>query len=1242
MFETLESVYKSTDASEITDALVLIQLRDWFTFVCEFDPLTCEPISTGTDELFAKILQYDDATNNIQDRLGRVLEHTHEALKNILLEIKTQILREHITLPVYAVRETDSKSIQWIARKTGRTIREKLSGNPYLLAVNKRMSANISENRLLKVFVDRFEYFVQLRNEFVARTKTQDKYTEVIDDLLGLIQRWKSGDEYDEIGEWKNPPPNNTLLENRNYRKILDAWNWLNTIDDDVVKDFWRMDRDTTTMLVCQILAELSDLQNVRILQFPVQPQYDNFSFDDLTGVIGVNLATNENITYQKEKDNIIISCGQNEKMFPLESKVKASTIFQNSDIITSIHIKAIIGNTEKKSGITLPNFTGKHAVIDLCSVRPSLVIDKNAEIDLSFRLLVQLYVMKEGEQLLDCKNSTAVMLRQDNTTIGMSELFLNKTDISIAKKSHAKSQAAKLFCKTLKENINTQKLTYLLPDCVDDFEIETLRRSINFYFPDVEPLPRSIAAVLAWQSSETFSQYKIQPDDTILVMENVGEHFCVSRIVCKKDKQLAKDIPQTLGFYWERHPILEFDSPFFPVVKKILAESSSADIADILLNLFTQEDLIVEAGKLSFYSADLQQWIHIENIDILIKKIKQNLSVGNFQNFIEQFNDSINGLKRIHILQFGNFQIPQNIFSNKKIRFINFEDSILHGGIVHEQWSAKTEQPLWKDHLPNLSLRAGMQSIDLVKNETLIPQRKKTINIPVRAKFGLPKNQKTMRFELIQGDKKSGQQFEAYLQSKHFPLHQDVECELKMTFTYGADNPYELKFVPLNPQQAGFQSVTAEWRYVDKNREEDIDSLPVPEFPKCYTWEELQNFKGEKRGVSNLLEWIESSIERLFTSPKRYCETITTNWKESIDKKGKTYYHCTTQNKTWIASFHFVNDYLDQYLPTVGESVYFSYYNERIDNVVSAKHEQEFIERQIQKRLEKLDISKLHSWRFPLYTVWRGHTLHDSDIPKTFKKNIETAIKKFDEILDSDKYSDELKDELLFFLSFFGNDMPNNAKERIREIIQQEKWGQYYHHIENAISVYDTEWKQQILKQVTELLEAHNIIAIKILATICWRSESNVFAIQLSNERLSILFAMSEKFIQKLANFDKRKIENLLKIDKKKFENETLEPITACLELLLALIRLRKSPDEKLKRLLTPRAEITRQFLELLDKLTRVLNEKHLTLKSQLQLQIDKSLEHKDIPDLIYALQFYLSGETGTNTIRIIGVKED
>jgi hypothetical protein len=1106
-FQTLEEIYERISEQKV---ISLLQLRDWFTSVCVFDPLTCEPETTGTDELLKRIREYKDG-NKMRDRLGRVLKHSLEALKNILLEMRTQIIREHAKLPIYAVREVDSTSIQWLSRKTGRTIREKLSGNPDLWAGHKRMSADTSENRLLKMFVNRLEPLLLIRIE----TKQQDEYAGAIEEILGLILQWKNSDEYAEIGEWKNPPPNNTLLENRNYRKILDAWNWLNAIDDDVAKDFERMNRDTTTMLVWRILAELSDLQNVRILQFPVQPQYDNFLFDNLTGVIGINLTTNENITYQKEKDNIIIRCGQNEKMFQLESNVNASAVFQNSSIITSNYVKAIIGNTEKRSGMTAPNLTGKHAVIDLCSIRPSLVIDKNAAIDLHFRLLSQYYLAADGEHLLDCKDSDAVLLHRDNATIGMSELFFNKTDFPPAKKS----QSAKLFCQILREHIKTETLTYLLPDCIDDFEIETLRKSINFYFPNAEPLPRSIAAVLAWQASPAFQKYGIKNGNTIFIMENIAQCFIITRIECKHSKQLEKDIPQTLGFYWERYPVVEFDSPFFPVVKKILAENSSAEIANVLLNLFQQEDLITEAGKLSFYSTDLQQWIHIPSLKEWREKFKSHLTSQNFQQFNKQFSKAIKNLRVIYFFQIGSplFKLPRDSLNFQNTRNIFFNDSILHGALVLKAWQTKTEEPLWKDHLPNLSLQAGLQSIDLVKNETLIPQRKKSIPIQISERFVLPSGKQHYRFELIQGDKKSGQQFEAYLQSKHFPLHQDVECKLKMTFIYGADNPYELKFVPLKPQQTGFQSVTAEWR-LKKFVPIDLDTLPIPPFPTE------------------------------ISSQQRQCDIITSEWKQ--DRNG--YDYCSTQKELRI--------YRDRFICNT-------------DNI--------------------------------------GNGTHITYILKTSEKNGQLQNKAL-----------AIKKRL--------------SCEQAIELIEQD---------DNEISIYrwdiaslieDAEKKNQLLLFVY-LLEnvdkrnKHNIL--RILSIAFWRSKNLILRPEFSAAQIIDVLQALENYIDWAISRKERADR-----DEKEERNIKSKILTGCLELLLAILRTRASNNKEIKEILAPNKKRTNDFIKLLNK----IRELKLPLRSRISLQVDQPEQFRDIPNLLYAVQMYLTGDTGANTIRILQVKDE
>jgi hypothetical protein len=1116
-FQTLEEIYEHISEPK---AASLLQLRDWFTFVCVFDPLSCEPEVTGTDELLQRIREYKDV-NKMRDRLGRVLKHSLEALKNILLEMRTQIIREHSKLPIYAVQEVDSASIQWLSRKTGRTIREKLSGNPYLLAVHKRMSADTSENRLLKMFINRLEPLLLTRIE----TKQQDEYADAIEEILGLIQQWKNSDDYTGIGEWKNPPPNNTLLENRNYRKILDAWNWLSTIDDDVAKDFERMNCDTTTMLIWRILAELSDLQNVRILQFPVQPQYDNFSFGNLTGVIGINLATNENITYQKEKDNIIIRCGQNEKTFSLESKVKVPDVFLSSDIITSTHIKKLLRITELKraSAKTFQEFSGKHCAIDLCSIRPLFMIDKKAEINLPFRFLTQHHVTQDDEYLLDCKNSEAVMLRHDNVTIGMSELFFNKTDFPPAKKS----QSAKLFCQILREHIKTETLTYLLPDCIDDFEIETLRKSINFYFPNAEPLPRSIAAVLAWQALPTFQKYGIKKGNTILIMEDAGQHFTLTKIECKYNPQLKKDIPQTLGFYWERHPVIEFDSPFFSVVKKIFAESSSVEIADVLLNLFQPEDLIAESDKLSFYSTDLLQWIHTPSLKEWREKLKSHFTSQSFQQFDKQFSKAIKNLRGfIYFFQIGSplFRLPQDFLKFQYTRNIFFNDSILHGATILQNWQEQTEEPIWKDHLPNLSIVIPFQNdFPLVHNETLVPQRKKKIQIAVKNNFELPKGQKEYHFGLKQGEGKTRQQFEAFLQHKLFPLQDNVTCRLDLSYTYGADAPYELRFIPFDVNQAEFDFVKVKWQSkVDVPI--DLDILPIPPFP--------EKIAPQPRVADKIID---------LRQDKNGCDYFLT---ENNIRLYQNSFVCGLNFNNFCGGTHIT------YIPTQT--------NKRTNEIIKASQAKECISSKTARQL-------LESKDMPIIKIYRW--------------DIAVAI--------------------------------NNA-----ETESQQKLFQHL---------------LQILSESKDNFDHHHILWILSIAL--WRSEKLILRPEFSAEQIIAVLQVLKNRINWAISLKERTDK-----DGKEERNIKSKILTSYLEFLLAILRTRTSNNKEIKEILAPNKKRTNDFIELLKK----IRELKLPIRSRISLQVDQPEQFRDVPNLLYAVQMYLTGDTGADTIRILQVKDE
>ena len=70
----------------------------------------------------------------------------------------------------------------------------------------------------------------------------------------------------------------------------------------------------------------------------------------------------------------------------------------------------------------------------------------------------------------------------------------------------------------------------------------------------------------------------------------------------------------------------------------------------------------------------------------------------------------------------------------------------------------------------------------------TFPPRRGVAVPIEIPEVFVLPKGQDFYQFPLFQGAGGNALQYEAFLQSRAFPLKEDVPCRLSMTFTYGDD----------------------------------------------------------------------------------------------------------------------------------------------------------------------------------------------------------------------------------------------------------------------------------------------------------------------------------------------------------------------------------------------------------------------------------------------------------------------
>ena len=145
-------------------------------------------------------------------------------------------------------------SLAWLSRKPGRNIREKLklSGKPDLLAVQRVMSNDTSENRLFKAFVLRFEEILNARLQVFPSREDPEA-----DERMGQMGRWLQSDEAAEIGEWGNLLPNNTLLQHRDYRAIWDAWTRLQSLEFNLSRDRVRLVEDWMNLVYWLIFAHL-------------------------------------------------------------------------------------------------------------------------------------------------------------------------------------------------------------------------------------------------------------------------------------------------------------------------------------------------------------------------------------------------------------------------------------------------------------------------------------------------------------------------------------------------------------------------------------------------------------------------------------------------------------------------------------------------------------------------------------------------------------------------------------------------------------------------------------------------------------------------------------------------------------------------------------------------------------------------------------------------------------------------
>ncbi len=782
----------------------------------------------------------------------------------------------------------------------------------------------------------------------------------------------------------------------------------------------------------------------------------------------------------------------------------------------------------------------------------------------------------------IDLFNADAVNLHPDTTTVSAPDLFFSKNQTP-----EYLGFAAQTFAKKLRETFKNDVLLWLQPDYLNDFELKITRSNINACFPKAEPLPRSVAAAI-----EIIDYQSLREGYVVLVTDTVGGKLYVTKLEAKFDPELYKRLPkETRGFYWERHPSI------------IVPNNNACDNSQTIYDIYSVDEK--------------QKWLRPQKPHI--------------NNYISK--------KTIQDNQIGHFD-----------RIINASDSPVCGGVkLYAMQQRAGDIPLWRDQIPELKIKAKVngryQPFYLVPKKTTVkPIRGQAVDIPLNRNLVLPAG--IERFRLYLGENEDEIDFYARLESPQIPLQKELECKLKMEFTYGADDPYSLVFIPATEES--ISPIRVKWENANNVI---ITNAPAPEYPEPMDWDGLQSFhKRDSVQTCDLLEWTIDAAATLdrqlyLPMPKRTTGAIIDKWRFDVNGNCYNYAYCDDVDETiFINQTNFIDQNDD------------SYFQENYLSLISKKDKDGgYVGRRVAplyyqepKKLKTINDNLLNSiigfihksLYFPFIQIWRDSRSIDNALcPPEFKNAMTNIIVYFDSLIQQDDIPQPIKDEIIFILSCMHKDTTQRCIQWIErlatninacnDIGKADRLKTIDPRIAIGFALGDVSkpWQKKVFESLKANLANNPYHSLRIFTYAIWREEHFI-----ENFNYSECLAILEYLNKRLSNIQPWKnnvYNNQWTISKWE------------LELLFGMLRTRNSSNEEIKMLLQPHQKITKELAKQVERITNIVVKNKINMSSRIQFgDLDKNADDPT-PDLLFALNLYLAGEDSANAIRITSVSD-
>ncbi len=501
-------------------------------------------------------------------------------------------------------------------------------------------------------------------------------------------------------------------------------------------------------------------------------------------------------------------------------------------------------------------------------------------------------------------------------------------------------------------------------------------------------------------------------------------------------------------------------------------------------------------------------------------------------------------------------------------------------------------------------------KNFEIIKDKTILGDKE---TLEIETLFIIPKGRESFALPLILNEEKIA--YQGKITSKDFPLENDEEYKLTLTYDIGTEFNYVLEFKPVNND---LKPIVIEWQRIDRVE------LPTPNPIKKPSINELKSdFNPNKGKSSDLFEWALEQLERgiEFSDKKLKCGGIS---KIGKDRNNELFYIVETNSKEVFCHSRQCKEGVNkdellqdarvclEVLPDKNDLSKYKYQGKIYGleknkekvllNTAKNNYQRKPLDEKIEHRIKALKRIK-----YPCLKIFSHYTLEELEtLNPEFATPFKEHLKRLEKYYFDPQTDKDFKKEILDFFGRLNGSIPAKLQQEFINLPFELPSTDF---LSRCLGSLEKDFQKTIFKNLET-----NPKTLSIVARTSWINE----------KFLKNLMAQTKLEQQK--GFLKR-IEECLK------NPESFYFSSAC-ELLLAFLSYRNAKRELE---LIPESEKTMRLLDSIDKAIK----KEIAIKSFVKLEL-KNQSFNNIPPLLLVLRLYLRGDLEGVGIEIKGTEED